>query len=214
MFSTSCAIFWMYNDSWPVTHGWTIVDYYLRKKLAYHPVRRAFQPVTVVVADEDPLITIYGVNDSPSDWRGTLQYGLFSVDGHYPLRESRQVHLPSNGALKLFSFAKKAFVDAGIKTHGAFAVLKERDTVYAQHRIFLATFKELELKKPDVNIKYVDDRAIFTSPVFVWRACVDLDGEADVSDNCFDLLPNIPYSVKAINGEKITLKRSGNDFIK
>jgi len=49
MYSTSSAIFWMYNDSWPVTHGWTIVDYYLRKKLAYHPVRRAFEPVCVVV---------------------------------------------------------------------------------------------------------------------------------------------------------------------
>lgn len=27
MFSSSSAIFWMYNDSWHVTHGWTIVDY-------------------------------------------------------------------------------------------------------------------------------------------------------------------------------------------
>ena len=39
MFSSSSAIFWMYNDSWPVTHGWTIVDYYLRRKLAWAGLR-------------------------------------------------------------------------------------------------------------------------------------------------------------------------------
>ena len=34
MFSTASAIYWLYNDSWPVTHGWTIVHSYRRKKLA------------------------------------------------------------------------------------------------------------------------------------------------------------------------------------
>lgn len=52
MFSTASAIFWMYNDSWPVTHGWTIVDCYRRKKLAYYPVKRAFAPVAAAVVSE------------------------------------------------------------------------------------------------------------------------------------------------------------------
>ncbi len=88
MYSSSSAIFWMYNDSWPVTHGWTIVDYYLRKKLAYHPVRRAFQPVTVVVAEEEGVVTVYGVNDTPRAWCGTLRYGLFTLAGELP-RDTR-----------------------------------------------------------------------------------------------------------------------------
>ena len=28
MFSSASAIFWSYNDSWPCTHNWSIVDYY------------------------------------------------------------------------------------------------------------------------------------------------------------------------------------------
>ena len=60
MFSSASAVFWMYNDSWPVTHGWTIVDYYLRKKPAYHPVRRAFAPVTVVVARGREQVGLWG----------------------------------------------------------------------------------------------------------------------------------------------------------
>ena len=93
MFSSSSAIFWMYNDSWPTTHGWTIIDYYRRKKPSYHPVRRAFQPVTVVVADNGNEITVYGVNDSPAEWAGTLRYGLFAMGGGRPIDQTAQVVL-------------------------------------------------------------------------------------------------------------------------
>jgi len=71
----------MYNDSWPVTHGWTIVDYYLRKKPAYHPVRRALAPVTVVVAEEGEQVVVFGVNDTADDWRGALRFGVFTLAG-------------------------------------------------------------------------------------------------------------------------------------
>jgi hypothetical protein len=37
MFSSAAAVFWMYNDSWPVTHGWTIVDYYLPQEAGLPP---------------------------------------------------------------------------------------------------------------------------------------------------------------------------------
>jgi len=45
MFDTSSAIFWMYNDCWPATRSWTIVDYYLRRTPAFAAVRRALQPL-------------------------------------------------------------------------------------------------------------------------------------------------------------------------
>ena len=28
---------------------------------------------------------------------------------------------------------------------------------------------------------------------FAWGVCLDVDGEAALADNCFDLLPGIPY---------------------
>jgi hypothetical protein len=51
---------------------------------------------------------------------------------------------------------------------------------------------------------------LLTSPVFVWGACIDIDGEDPVKDNCFDLITGIPYYVKLNNGEKISVKRTGN----
>jgi len=213
MFSSSSAIFWMYNDSWPVTHGWTIVDYYLRKKLAYHPVRRAFEQIGVVVAVEGSKINIYGINEKQQPWKGKLQYGLFETSGNFPINESKNVTLPPNTSTIIASFEKDAFENAGIKNHGAFAVLKDKETIISQHRLFLARFKDLILLKPQVSIKQSGDIAIITSPVYVWGLCLDIDGESDISDNCFDLLPGIPYKVKLGKEEKAEIKMTGNDLM-
>ena len=213
MYSSSSAIFWMYNDSWPVTHGWTIVDYYLRKKLAYHPVRRAFEQICVVVAEEGNKINIYGINEKQQVWKGKLQYGLFETSGKFPVNEFKNVTLPPNTSTIIASFDKDAFEKAGIKNHGAFAVLKDKETVISQHRLFLAKFKDLVLQKPQVSIKQSGDKAIITSPVYVWGLCLDIDGESDISDNCFDLLPSIPYIVNLRKGEKVDVKMTGNDLI-
>jgi beta-mannosidase len=213
MYSSSSAIFWMYNDSWPVTHGWTIVDYYLRKKLAYHPVRRAFEQICVVVAEEGNKINIYGINEKQQPWKGNLQYGLFETSGKLPVNEFKNVTLPPNASTVIASFDKNAFEKAGTKNHGAFAVLKDNVTVISQHRLFLARFKDLALQKPQVSIKYREDKAIITSSVYVWGLCLDIDGESNISDNCFDILPNIPYTVNIKKGEKVEVKMTGNDLM-
>ena len=213
MYSSSSAIFWMYNDSWPVTHGWTIVDYYLRKKLAYHPVRRSFQQTCVVVAEEGDKINIYGINDKQQSWKGKLQYGLFETGGKLPVNETKNVILPPNASTLIASFEKSVFEREGIKNHGAFAVLKEHDTIISQYRLFLARFKDLALLKPQVSIRQSGDKAIITSTVYVWGLCLDINGESDIADNCFDLLPGIPYTVNIRNGEKVQIMMTGNDLM-
>ena len=213
MFSSSSAIFWMYNDSWPVTHGWTIVDYYLRKKLAYHPVRRAFEQINVVVAEEGEKINIYGINEKQEPWKGRLQYGLFETSGKLPVNRSVNVVLLPNSSKIIASFEKNVFIQAGIKDHGAFAVLKDNERVISQHRLFLARFKDLVLLKPDISIKQSGSQVIINSPVYVWGLSLDIDGESDIPDNCFDLLPGIPYVINVPSGEKVEVKMTGNDLM-
>lgn len=213
MYSSSSAIFWMYNDSWPVTHGWTIVDYYLRKKLAYHPVRRAFEQICVVVAEEGNKINIYGINEKQQAWKGKLQYGLFATSGKFPVNEFKNIKLPPNSSTIIASFDKDTFKKAGYKDHGAFAVLKDKETIISQHRLFLAKFKDLALLNPQISIEYSENKAIITSPVYVWGLCLDIEGESDISDNCFDLFPNIPYTVNLKKDEKVEVKMTGNDIM-
>ena len=196
MFSSASAIFWMYNDSWPVTHGWTIVDYYLRYKLAYHPVRRAFQPVTVVVAEEGGRVKVFGVNDTPQDWTGTVRYGLFTLDGRLPMDQMVPAELPANASTLLADFSRAEWEALGFDNTGAFAVLlDETGTLHAQHRLFLARFGELKLRQPNITLRVEAGLLRAHSDVFAWGVCLDVDGETALPDNCFDLLPGVEYTV-------------------
>ena len=213
MFSSSSAIFWMFNDSWPVTHGWTIVDYYLRKKLAYHLVRRAFSPISVVVTAENDKINVYGINEKQEKWKGNLQYGVFNTDGKIPFDKIKVVMLKPNASTLIATFDKSIFKKSGFDNSGAFAILKKGNDNIAQHRLFLSKFKDISFSKPKIKIETKGDEITFTSSVFVWGVTLDIDGESDISDNCFDLIPSIPYTIKTNGVKNISVKTSGNDLM-
>ncbi|MEI7834658.1 MAG: glycoside hydrolase family 2 protein, partial [bacterium] len=195
-FSSAAAIFWMYNDSWPVTHGWTIVDYYLRQKLCYHPVRRAFADINVVVAEEDGIVTVYGVNDTLTDWKGQLRHGIFRLAGGYALDETTDVVLAANASTILATFPRAQWEEAGLTQTGAFATLSAEGQQVAQHRLFLERFKDLQfVADPEIELTLEAGTLTLTATTFVWGVALDVDGERPLADNCFDLLPNQPYTI-------------------
>jgi len=213
-FSSSAAIFWMFNDSWPVTNGWTIIDYYLRKKLDYHPVRRAFDQLVTVVTKEGSDINVYGVNDQPGEWKGSLRYGIFTLKGAKPMDKQLNVKIAGNQSVKLATFPAKALEMQGINLSGAFALLQKDGNTISQNKLLLAHFTDLTFNKPTIHVKVENGKAVFESDTFVWGVTLDINGESDVADNCFDLLPGIPYSISWPDKDKqpVVLK-TGNELL-
>jgi len=194
-FSSASAIFWMYNDSWPATHSWTIVDYCLRRRVSYHPVRRAFQPVSVVTVDEGERIVWYGVNDTLQEWTGTLRHGVFFLKGGYAHDAEVRVSIPANASAPLAALPKTVWEEAGIHRSGAFGVLLADRQIVAYHRLFLHPFHELELVPATVDVKRLASEASFRCETFAWGVCLDTTGSHEYADNCFDLLPGLRYTV-------------------
>ena len=129
------------------------------------------------------------------------------------MNENKEVILPANASTVIASFDASAFEKAGYDNHGAFAVLKNNDIPVSQYKMLMNKFRDIKLGKPQISIQYKDEYAVLNSSVFVWGACIDLDGDLPVKDNCFDLLPGIPYYVKINKGEKISVKQTGNDLM-
>jgi hypothetical protein len=129
------------------------------------------------------------------------------------MNENKEVLLPGNASTIIASFDKIIYEKSGYSTHGAFAVLKSNDIPISQYKMLMKKFRDLKLEKPQISIQYKDEYAVLNSSVFVWGACIDLDGDSSVKDNCFDLLPSIPYYVKINKGEKISVKQTGNDLM-
>jgi beta-mannosidase len=195
MFSTASAIFWMYNDSWPVTHGWTIVDYYYRRKLAFHPVRRAFEPVQIVPAIDGEHVSIYGVNDLPVPWKGTVRYGLFCFDGEKGREDEISAEFAPNASTLVAQFPLEDWRCEGVARAGAFAALWEQGVCIRQNRLLLARYKDVQWTPPEIRVTRRGDRAVFSSPAFVWGVCLDPSGEQGLADDVFDLLPGIEWTV-------------------
>lgn len=194
MFDSSSAIFWMYNDCWPATRSWTIVDYYLRRTPAFSAVRRAMQPLHVVVAEEGENIVVFGINEKNREWTGQIRYGLFNLKGGMPIDKTEPVTLPPNTSTAIASFPKSRWKNP--KASAAFALLLKNNAVSARNRLFLPVFKDLKWSRPNLKIKVEDGTAVFTSDTFVWGVCLDLDGEKSMPDNFFDVYPGIPHSIQ------------------
>jgi hypothetical protein len=167
-----------------------------------------------VVADEGERITVYGVNENPSVYSGNLRYGLFGLEGGLPMDKTIGVKLPANSSTRLAEIKRSDWERIGTDKSGAFAVLTGKDGVAARHRLFVTPFKDLRFARPDISISRGDGRIELVSPVFVWGVCIDIDGEAEVGDNCFDLLPGIPHTIPWSDSGKLPeVKMTGNDLV-
>ncbi|MCE5257896.1 MAG: hypothetical protein LLG44_02420 [Chloroflexi bacterium] len=195
MWSTSSAIFWMFNDSWPVTHGWTTVDYYLRHKLAYHVVRRAFEPIQVIPVLEGKRICIYGVNDTLNVWHGEVRYGLTRYDGADKLEVAANAVLNSNSATLLAEMPLAQNATFAATQALAYATLWQDGQPIRQNRAMFCQHKQVAWSKPQISITRGEGACVFTSPVYVWAVCLDPNGDTGVADDMFDLLPGIPYRI-------------------
>lgn len=191
MFDSAAAIFWMYNDIWPCSRSWTIVDWQARRTPAFWPVRRAFAPVTLVVTREGETVRVHGINEGPQI-SATLRYGLLSLGGTYPSDETLPVTLPANASTVLAEFPAARWDRLGIRSHVAFAVLADGPRELARDCLILPLFREMKWPEAQVRVTLRDGKAVFTSDTFVWRVCLDLDGERPLPDNFFDIFPGVP----------------------
>jgi beta-mannosidase len=213
-YSSASAIFWMFNDAWPATHAWTIIDYYLRRKLSFCPVKRAFAPVTTVVAEDAGQIKIFGVNEMLSEMNLTLRYGLVStLTAEWIIDEKIDVTLQANASTMLASFSKEKMEQIGTDKCVAVAVLMEGDTMVSQHRMMTERFKDMQFANPNITIEKNENSITLNTDIFAWGVCLDINGEMQLEDNCIDLLPGVPYTIKwnKADGDPKILKVGNTD---
>lgn len=182
------ALFWMYNDTWGEV-GWTIVDYYLRRKISFYGVKRAFAPVKISMRlNQDGKVVLQGLNDSPETVDlPAAQIGYVSFDGatrklqNLPLRlEAHSRAYLAEIPLPEEDYARGAFVVIPNDPRLECAVLRLKDT--------------RELVLPGAQVRVVSEQ-MKDGLLTVVLACdgyahgVHAEGNYAFSDNYFDLLP-------------------------
>lgn len=210
--STSSAIYWMFNDSWPTVHGWPTFDYYLNRKLSFYPVKRSFADVVVVLADEDNEIGVYVVNDTRQEINVIVQTGDFTpgtLANHNP---PQNVTVPPFTSLRTQSMARDPQ-----RIYYA-VVLDQAGRLIHQDRLLLRRWAEWEFHFPKIQVDVINRDgkryARYQSELWVWNVILDPDCQGKVQDDVFDLLPGIPYDVPLAENEvPRTVAFTGNDLL-
>lgn len=210
MFDSAAAIFWMYNDCWPATRSWTIVDYYLRRTPSFHPVRRAMAPVHIVIVEEGDEVIVSGVNDTNETVRGELRHGIFTLGGTYLPDVTSSVELKPNASTKLAAISSSQWTERTAAM--PFAMLSRDGILLARNRTFAPLFHEIAWPEAAVQVEVRDGQATFSSNTFAWNVCIDLNGEEKLADNFFDLYPGIPYSIPWSHAEPPRVLYVGNQL--
>jgi len=190
-FDTAAAVFWMFNDTWPATVSWTVIDYYRRRKPAFWYVKRAFADLRAICVELGDELAIFVVNDLPQPQTVSLRYGLFEIGGGMAVDESVDVQCPANSAVIGARVPLSIWDDAGIDTHGAFAILSDERGELSTHRLFRQRFKYLAWKPAEVELTRTASQLRLRCDRFGWAVCLDADGEQPLAENYFDLIPGV-----------------------
>jgi len=212
-FDSASAIFWMYNDCWPTTRSWTIVDYYRNRTPAFYPVKRAFEPLAVDIVCENGKLSVYGISDRAGDAEVNIEYGIFTLEGEYIERKYADVIMPANSSRITAEIDYDLWQKTGETKCLPYAVLRIDGKIIATRRFINTKYYALELDKEPVITKRTENgRAYIKSGVFVLGACIDLDGK-QVSDNFFDLFPGVEkeFDINEIEGAGI---KTVNEYLK
>jgi beta-mannosidase len=99
------GLFWMFEDCWGEV-GWTIIDYYLRRKPSFYFVRRAFAPIRLILRAKGSRISVIAANDTAETVNLNIECGYISLDGGNSDLKSFKVKLPALERTECCVFSK------------------------------------------------------------------------------------------------------------
>jgi beta-mannosidase len=202
----SGALFWMYNDTWGEI-GWSIIDYYLRRKTAYYFVKRAFEPIKFILRTVKGIVRVIGFNETPSNQQITLEYGSMTFSGNDRQTETKSIVIKPHGHRIVLEFPFSE-IDP---TQQFYFVLPNNNLSPALLRQI--EFRNQKHTQPVLSIHDLTKQTnsiqfILTTDVFAHAVHFSLESSIVVSDEYFDLLPgqqksltlsNLPADFAAIN---------------
>jgi len=197
------ALIWSFSDCWGET-GWSILDYYLRRKASYYWFRRACAPVKVIVRRRADRLVTRIVNDSLQAVNVTVESGWWQLDGGSKEAKSRPVNVSANSMLEVGSEAIPPENERDPKAWVYASVLRGANGVpFDQSVVTLAPYRQLTLAAPAISVRSLPDNQLeVSSSVFCHAVHLEDHGREVISDNWFDLLPGVPVCVRVAPGHE------------
>jgi len=201
------SLFWQYNDCWPVT-SWSVQDYFGRKKLAWYGLKRLYEPILVSIQETTDSIFVWITNETAQDFEKRLNVTWNNFEGKEFSKVDNYVKIRANSSVIQWRTSKKDLFgqlpsNEGMMIASVYSREKPRNN---ESGLATAVFgKMIDLKLPEDQMKISFVRYIQEGPqMFTVRSKVYErqvmftcdDPTATFSDNGFDLLANVTYTIE------------------
>ena len=188
------AIYWQFNDCWPVC-SWSSIDYYGNYKALQYSARHFNAPVSVSVEDTADNVKIHILNDLNEKQEVTVSYDIFDFSKGVVFSEEKTVTVDAVSNAHIFTLwlveLKKKY---SLKKSGVVARLSQNGKEISRKTFLFMPEKELMLPKTKLTKEITADKDNITVKItadkFARIVCVSSDVSMEhFSDNYFDLLP-------------------------
>ncbi len=195
------ALYWQFNDCWPVA-SWASIDYGKQyKALQYHA--RHFNKLLCISNDYyDDRVDLYIINEYPTEFKGELRWRLLTFDGTLV---SEGTVLAAVGQSSARNIVTLPFSDI-LKGHRKEKVLLQTELTQQGSSLDEKTYllvpdRKAALPKPQLSFDYKAMgqilRITVSSKVYARYVYLEREGITDPwSDNFFDLLPGREKTVE------------------
>jgi len=176
------------------TTGWTIIDYYLRRKPSYYAVKRAFAPEMVSFSPKGDKLDIWLVSDRLKPISGVLEYGkgAFSQD-RAEIIGCLPFEVRANCSQRLLSLELPPLPPDNMADIYYWARWTRKGQVISSHYHWLARCKDVTLPDPGLSWKVRTKRGQRVVEVsasrYAWAVVIEPAADLRPEDNYFDLLP-------------------------
>lgn len=200
------SLFWMYEDCWGEV-GWTIIDYYLRRKISYYFVRRAYAPLRLILRTQDDIVHVILSNDTAQDVTLPVEYGYLSLDGKLADMQAHQITTPALARTEVAAFKKG---DYDPTTGLWFARALGRSDI-STALLRAVDYRQLRVGDPhlQVTVERINAKTCavqVTAHAYAHAVCLTLPDGATPSDNYFDLLPGETRRIEVSSTRRLDLK--------
>lgn len=205
------AIYWQYNDCWPVA-SWAGIDYLKQFKAVIYSSKTFNQPLSASLDLKKDRADIYIVNEYPREEKVKLQCVIEGFDGRIIWQEEKDAALSGIKAFKAWSISLDTVLKGEARTDKVLVIriLKEDKVLFSQNRLLVPDRKaQLQKGRIEKECRREGNKGILTlkADTYARYVYVTVPGfDTPLSDNYFDIRGNAAHTVSFDMPEGISEK--------
>ncbi|MDF2942567.1 MAG: beta-mannosidase [Herbinix sp.] len=194
------AIYWQYNDCWPVA-SWAGIDYQKQYKAVMYKSKQFNSLLSASVDITKDKAAVYVINEYPQVHKVTLNCILEDFEGNKIWEKNKDIEIGATLAAKELDISFSETLKGHKKNNAVLVVsIYEEEKVIFQQTRLIVPDKEALLSSPHITrkLKVEGNKGVLTlsAKKFARYVYVDIDGiDTPLSDNYFDIRSGKDYTI-------------------